>query len=72
MSRKATFIFHIRNMVKKAKDKMGVAEALSHAGALEISCHSPTRVQLPAQESMESERHTTYRSYSTNVYIQNH
>ena len=51
---------------------VSVAEALSHAGALEISCHSPTRVLLPALESMESKRHTSYRSYSTNVYIQNH
>ena len=39
---------------------------------LEISCHSPTRVLLPALESMESKRHTSHRSYSTNVYIRNH
>ena len=31
-----------------------------------------TRVLLPALETMESKRHTSYRSYSTNVYIQNH
>ena len=48
------------------------ADALSHADTLEISCHFPTRVLLPALESMESKRHTSYRSYSTNVYIQNH
>ena len=78
MSNTATFTLHIRNIVKKTRDKMGwvlsvsVAEALSHAHTLEISCHSPTRVLLPALESMESKRHTRYRSYSTNVYIQNH
>ena len=27
---------------------------------------------LPALESMESKRHTSYRSYSTTVYLQNH
>ena len=76
MSNTATFTIHIRNIVKKARDKMGwmgvesvsVAEALVHAGTLEISCHYPTRVLLPALESMESKRHTSYRSYSTNVY----
>ena len=51
---------------------VSVAEALSHADTLEIPCHSPTRVLLPALETMESERHTSYRSYSTNVNIQNH
>ena len=35
---------------------------------LEISCHCPTIVLLPALESMESKRHTSYRSYSTNIY----
>ena len=32
--------------------------ALSHADTLEISCHSSTRVLLPALESMESKRST--------------
>ena len=79
MSNTATFTLHIRNIVKKDRDKIrsvfesvAVAEALSHADTLEISCHSPTRILLPALESMESKRHTGYRSYSTNVYIQNH
>ena len=53
-------------------ESVSVAVALSHADTLEISCHSPTRVLLPALESMKSKRHTNYRSYSTNVYIQNH
>ena len=41
-------------------ESVSVAEALSHADTLEISCHSPiiTRVLLPALESMESKRHT--------------
>ena len=78
MSNTATFTLHIKNIVKMARDKMGwvesvsVAGALSHADTLEISCLSPTRVLLPALESMESNRHTSYRSYSTNVYIQDH
>ena len=53
-------------------ESVSVAEALSQADTLEISCHSPTRVLLPALESMESKRHTSYRSCSTNIYIQNH
>ena len=53
-------------------ESVSVAVALSHADTLEITCHSPTRGLLPALESMESKRHTSYRSYSTNVYIQNH
>ena len=53
-------------------ESVSVAEALSHADTLEISCHSPTRVLLPALESMERKRHISHRSYSTNVYIQNH
>ena len=72
MSNTATFTLHIRTT---GQDGMGVesvsvAEALSHADTLEISCHSPTRALLPDLESMESKRHTSYRSYSTNVYIQ--
>ena len=69
MNNTATFTLHIRNIVLKARDKMGrvvesvsVAEVLSRAGTLEISCHSPTRVLLPALESMEIKRHTSYRS----------
>ena len=76
MSNTARFTLHIRNIVKKARDKMGWGwECFSrgaHADTLEISCHSPTRVLLPALESMESKRYTSYRCYSTNVYIQNH
>ena len=53
-------------------ESVSVEEALSHADTLEISCHFPTRVLLPGLESMGSKRHTSYRSYSTNVYIQNH
>ena len=76
MSNTATFTLHIRNIVKKARDKMGwvlrVFQSRNHADTLEISCHSPTRVLLPALEPMESKGHTSYRSYSTNFYIQNH
>ena len=49
-------------------ESVSVADALSHADTLEISCHFPTRVLLPALESMESKRHTSYRSYSTFTY----
>ena len=79
MSNTATLTLFIRNIVKKAwkQDGMGVesvsvVEAHSHAGTLEISCHSPTRVLLPALQSTESKRNTSYRSYLMNVYIQNH
>ena len=53
-------------------ESVSVSEALPHADTLEISCHSSTRVLLSALESMESKRHTSYRSYSANVYIQSH
>ena len=46
------------------------ASVTSTTDTLEISCHSPTRVLLPALKSMESKTHTSYQSYSTNVYIQ--
>ena len=39
-------------------ESVSVAEALSHADTLEISCHSPARVLLTALESMESKSHT--------------
>ena len=35
-------------------ESVSVAEALSHADTLEITRHSPTRVLLPALESMKS------------------
>ena len=35
-------------------ESVSVVGVLSHADTLEISCHSPTRVPLPALESMES------------------
>ena len=54
---------------------VSVAVPLSRADTLEISCHSPTRVLLPALESMEktyklsklfNERlHTNSLKYST-------
>ena len=79
MSNTATFTLHTRNIVKKARDKIGwvlrvfqTRERSLILTLLKISCHSPTRVLLPALESMESKRHTIYRSYSMNVYIQNH
>ena len=53
-------------------ESVSVAEALSHADTLEISCHSPTRVLLLGLESMESKRHTSDRSYSKRVYILKH
>ena len=52
-------------------ESVSVAEGLSHADTLEISCHSPTRVLLPALESTEIKRHTSSRSNSTNISIQN-
>ena len=61
MRNTATFTLHIGNIGKKGQrldgvgiESVSVAEALSHADTLEISCHSPTRVLHPALESMES------------------
>ena len=71
-----TLIFEIQLKESETRwdgvESVSVAEARSHADTLEISCHSPTRILLPALESMEIKRHTSCRSYSTNVYIQNH
>ena len=77
MSNTANFTLHIRNFVKMDRDKMGWVlrvfqsrkESLDRADTLEISCHSLTRELLSALESMESKRHTSCRSYSTNVYF---
>ena len=41
----------------------------SHMPLLKISCHSPTRVLLPALENMESKGHTSYRSYQRTFTI---
>ena len=40
-------------------ESVSVAEALYYADTLEIPCHSPTRVLLPALESLESKRYTS-------------
>ena len=62
MSNTATFTLHIRNIVKKARDKMELvlrvfqSRQRSHADTLEISCHPPTRVLLLALESTESKK----------------
>ena len=53
-------------------ESVSVAEALSHTDTLEIYFDSPTRVLLLALESIKIKWHTSYWSYSTNVYIQNH
>ena len=45
--------------------------AVSLADTLEVSCHSPSRVLLPFLEHMEGKRHTSCRSYSTNVNAEN-
>ena len=60
-----TFFAHLKYSLKgQRQDGMGVesvsvTEARSHAETLDISYHSPTRVLLPAVESMESKRHTS-------------
>ena len=70
MNNTAIFALHIRNIVKKAntQDGMGVEgvpvyEAMSHAETHKVSCHFLIRVLLPALESMEGKRDTSYRSY---------
>ena len=79
MSNTAIFILHIRNIVKKVRDKMGwvlrVFQSRKRSLTLTLLkslCHSPTIVLLSALETMECKRHTRYRRYSTNIYIQNH
>ena len=59
-----TFTLHISNIVKKAKTRwdgvqsVSVAEALSHADTLEISCHSPTRVYTAASSGIHGKQKT--------------
>ena len=48
--------------------RVSVAEALSHADTHEISYHSPTRVLLPALESMESKRQAVEAIQRTFTY----
>ena len=43
-------------------ESVSVAEALSHADTLEISCHFHTSVLLPALESMKRKKNTSNRS----------
>ena len=45
-------------------ESVPVEEALSHADALEVSCHSPNRVLLPALEFMKCKGHrlASYRA----------
>ena len=42
-------------------ESVSVGVALSHADTLEISCHFPTRVLLPALESEAIQRTFTYK-----------
>ena len=74
MSNTATFTLHIRNIVKKVRDKMGWVLRVfqSRKRSLMRTLLKSLVITLLALESMESKRHTSYRSYSTNVYIQNH
>ena len=75
---KTTRTVNDNNNQQYSRDNMGYvlrvfkSRRRSHADTLEISRNSPTRVLLPALESMESKRYISYRRYSTSVYIQNH
>ena len=79
MSNTATITLHIRNTVKKVREKMGwvmrvfqLQQQSLMLTLLKSVIIPPTRVLLPALESMESKRHTSYRIYSKNDYIKNH
>ena len=78
------FSQHIRNIVKKARDNMGwvLRGFQSRKSFLILTLLSVLRepivipllirVLLSSLQFMESKRHTSYRSYSTNVHIQKH
>ena len=78
MSNTATFTLDIRNIVKMARYKGWVRRVFqSRQRTLMLTLLKSHAIPLlehccPALESMESKRHTSYRSHSTNVYIQNH
>ena len=79
MSNTATFTLNIRNIVKKARDKMGWVLRVfqSRKRSLMLTLWKSLVIPLleytlPALESMKSKWHTSYLSYSTNVNIQYH
>ena len=67
----ASFTLHIRNIVKKARDKIGCllrvfqSREFSPMLALETSGHFLTRMLLPALAALEGKILTSCRSYST-------
>ena len=74
MSNRATFTLHIRNIVQKAGDKIGWVLRVFQSRCLLLCWHfwNLLALKLPPLESIEDKRYTSYRSYSTNVYMQNH
>ena len=70
MSNTATFTINIRNIVKKARDKMGWVLRVfqSRKRSLMLTLWKSLVIplleyMLPALESMKSKRHTSYLSY---------
>ena len=53
-------------------ESVPVARTVFQADTLEVFCDTLVRILLPSLTPMEGKSHTTYRSYSTNVYIENH
>ena len=79
MSNTATFTLHNKNIVKRARDKMGWVLRVfqSRKRSLMLTLLKSLVIPLPEyccqlwNPEFESKRHTSYRSYSTNVNIQN-
>ena len=61
----------LSNMLRRVKQHYFTHPTMSNWQIRGLCPHSFIAL-LPALESMESKRHTSYRSYSTNVYKQSH
>ena len=75
MGNTATFTLHIRNIVKKARDKMGWVLRLFQSRKRHLMLTLLKSLFIPVLEyccQLCDPWKTSYRSYSTNVYIQNH
>ena len=78
MSNTATFTLHSRNIVKKVRDKMGRVLRVFHSRKRSLMLTLLKSLIIPILEyccmlwNLWKAKHTSNRSYSTNVYIQNH
>ena len=71
MSNTATFTLHIRNIVKKDRDKMGYVLRVFQSRQRSLMLTLLNLLSFPLYRVLLAASSCTNRSYSTNVYIQN-